>query len=391
MSNLQTRWFKLFKLTPFVGIGIALGAASGAHAAVGSMSISGNWDYSISVQSCPYASPKGSVAFTYQNGNYSWAISGTNLDTDCNVVSYQCNDTANLGAEQITPQQLLGAIDSYCWDIPGGGSWKSATFNSNTQINLTGVNVYDENISIDLTKTGAAATPSDGLWIIDAENNGQSGRGFQIETRNNTLVFTYYGYRTGGQGHWYLAAGGLSNGNFSGTMNQYQGGTALGTAYRPATANGNAGTIGMTFTSSTTGSITLPGEAAKSISKFNFSGSANPTIVPSNGLWIIDAENNGQSGRGFQIEQNRGVLVFTYYGYDAVGQESWYLAAGAMSGNSFTGSMTQYQNGTVLGGSYAPATSSGSPGTVILNFTSPTSGTIQLPGEAAKPISKFTW
>ena len=187
-----------------------------------------------------------------------------------------------------------------------------------------------------LSAQPVAVQPQDGLWVIDAEDNGQSGRGFQVETHNGTTVLTYYGYRAGGHDHWYLAAGALASGSFSAGMTQYQGGTALGATYSPATANGSAGTVTMNFTSTTAGTITLPGESAKSISKFPFSGSGNPVVLPSNGLWVIDAENNGQSGRGFQIEQNAGLLVFTYYGYDAGGQETWYLAAGQMSGNTFT-------------------------------------------------------
>jgi hypothetical protein len=205
------------------------------------------------------------------------------------------------------------------------------------------------------------------------------------------LVFTYYGYRTGGHDHWYLAAGALANSSFNGNMTQYQGGTALGAAYTPAVANGSAGPVTLTFTSATTGSITLPGESAKDVSKFAFSGGGSPGVVPSNGLWVINAENNGQSGRGFQIEQNGGVLVFTYYGYDSSGQETWYLASGFMSGSAFTGTLTEYGGGTVLGSTYAPAAPTGSAGSVSITFATPTSGTINLPGESAKEISKFSW
>jgi hypothetical protein len=127
------------------------------------------------------------------------------------------------------------------------------------------------------------------------------------------------------------------------------------------------------------------------MSKFVFTGSGVPSVVPSDGLWVVNAENNGQPGRGFQIEQHAGLLVFTYYGYDATGQETWYLAAGAMSGSTFTGILTEYGGGTILGGTYSPSTSTGSAGTVTLSFTSSTTGTIALPGESAKAISKFSW
>jgi hypothetical protein len=62
-----------------------------------------------------------------------------------------------------------------------------------------------------------------------------------------------------------------------------------------------------------------------------------------------------------------------------------------MSGNSFTSALTEYGGGTVLGNAFVAATSTGNPGSVSLSFTSSTAGTITLPGEAARTISKFSW
>jgi hypothetical protein len=233
--------------------------------------------------------------------------------------------------------------------------------------------------------------PEDGLWAIDSENTGQSGRGFQVEQRNGTLVFTYYGYASSGSGVWGLSAGSMNGSSYSGALTQYRGGTALGGTYSPATSSGSLGTVSMTFTSETAGTITLPGESAKAISKFNFSGTSSPVVVPMDGLWVVDVENNGQSGRGFQIEQHSGLMVVTYYGYQTDGTGLWTLAAGNLVGSHFTGDMYQYQGGTSLGGSYKPATSSGAVGAVTIDFTSPTTGAITFPGEAAKSISKFVW
>ena len=118
---------------------------------------------------------------------------------------------------------------------------------------------------------------------------------------------------------------------------------------------------------------------------------ADSNVVPVSGLWVINAENNGQAGRGFQVETSNGTLVFTYYGYNPDGHDHWYLAAGTLAGGSFSGDMTQYHNGTALGATYAPASASGSAGTVAMTFTSAIAGNITLPGEAAKSISKFSW
>jgi len=244
-------------------------------------------------------------------------------------------------------------------------------------------------VELDLSAT--SVQPRTGLWAINAENNGQSGRGFQLESHGGTLVLTYFGYAADGEGRWYLASGPLQSGRFEGDLIEYRSGTALGGPYAPASAVGSAGQVAATFATTTTGSLSLPGEPARAIGKFAFGGSTLPEAAPADGLWIIEAEATGESGRGFQIEQNGSDLVFTYYGYGADGGGVWYLAAGPLVGSRYTAAMTAYRGGTVLGSPYHPAMAATTPGEVTLTFGSPVSGTIQLPGEPERPIRKFSW
>jgi hypothetical protein len=116
----------------------------------------------------------------------------------------------------------------------------------------------------------AAVTPTSGLWSINAEVNGQPGRGFTIEVQHGVLVLTIFGYDAAGGDAFYQAAGNYSGGTFSGTLNYYSGGTTFGGAFKSASLAGSAGTVTMTFTDSTHGTITLPGESAKAFSKFNW-------------------------------------------------------------------------------------------------------------------------
>jgi hypothetical protein len=344
-----------------------------------------------------YAGSSGLKAGAISNGQYSEisytaSFSAGTISFARKVSSEAGFDFLQFRIDGIVQNQWSGEVDWSVVSFPLSAGTHTVSWRYAKDPTLSSGNDTAWIDSVSLPGSTASIQPQDGLWAIDAEVNGQNGRGFQIETHNGLTVLTYYGYRAGGHDHWYLATGSLSNGSFSGSMTQYQGGTALGAPYTPATANGSAGTVTMNFTGATTGSITLPGESAKSISKFVVSGgSGSPTVVPNNGLWVIDAELNGQDGRGFQIEQNGGLLVFTYYGYDSTGQETWYLAAGAMSGSSFTSTLTEYGGGTVLGGTYAPATETGSPGQLVISFSGPITGTITLPGESPKTISKFQW
>ncbi len=273
--------------------------------------------------------------------------------------------------------------------VSGVGFWD--TLHGQRGAANNGIEIHPVRSFIANPSSPLAIVPLDGLWVIDNEVTGSSGRGFQLETHSGITVMTYYGYRISGESQWYLAAGPLTNGQFTGLMDCYQGGTAFGATFVSATKATDAGQVSLQFSSATTGTMTLPGEPSQAISKFNFFGGAVPSVSPLNGLWAIDSESNGQPGRGFQIEERGGLLVLTFYGYSASGSASWYLAAGTMSGSTFTGELMGYRGGTVLGRTYAPANPSGGAGTVVVTFTSNAKGTITLPGEPPKAISKFSW
>jgi hypothetical protein len=122
-----------------------------------------------------------------------------------------------------------------------------------------------------------AVTPEAGLWAIDSEVDGRPGRGFQIDVQTGTLVLTFYGYDADGSANWYLSAGAITNDEFTGTLGKYANGTTFGGSHVSASALGSAGTVSLTFFDSTHGRITLPGESAKAISRFDFGSSSGST------------------------------------------------------------------------------------------------------------------
>ena len=205
------------------------------------------------------------------------------------------------------------------------------------------------------------------------------------------MVFTYFGYNADGTAQWYLAAGNFTNGSFSAQMWRYEGGTYLGGPYQPATPIESVGTVSITFSSSTTGTITLPKGQSEGISKYVW-GSA-PTIPspPSDGLWSFNEGNPGDPGRGFEVELEGNVMVFTYFGYNADGTAQWYLAAGSFASGSFSALMYPYEGGTYLGGPYQAAHQIESVGAVSITFSSSTTGTITLPKGPSEGITKFLW
>jgi len=89
--------------------------------------------------------------------------------------------------------------------------------------------------------------------------------------QNGVMVLTFYGYRADGSAQWYLSSGSITSSNkFSGTLDQYVKGTAFGKPYAAALRTDSSDTVNITFTDSTHGQITLPGESTKNISLFTF-------------------------------------------------------------------------------------------------------------------------
>lgn len=117
--------------------------------------------------------------------------------------------------------------------------------------------------------------------------------------------------------------------------------------------------------------------------------SAAPSFTPRAGAWAFDPELNGQPGRGMQIDVQGETLVMTMYGYDSAGRGTFYLTAGQLVDNTFSGDMLFYSDGKTFGGMNRDAVLGGSAGIVTMLFVDGTRGVITLPGEPAKSISKL--
>ena len=117
-----------------------------------------------------------------------------------------------------------------------------------------------------------AILPDSGMWSIGAELNGKPGRGIQIDRQGgSTLILTYFGYRADGSSLFLQAAGTLKDGKqFDGVLTEYRNGRALGGQPRDGEFAQEAGPVRIVFDSSTTATITLPGEAPQRLQRFQF-------------------------------------------------------------------------------------------------------------------------
>jgi hypothetical protein len=97
--------------------------------------------------------------------------------------------------------------------------------------------------------------PIEGMWW----NSSESGSGYAIDVKHGVLVMTIYGYTAAGAPEWYLAFGSLVNNSMTTRLNKFQNGQCISCGYRAPVASGDDGTITVTFTSSSTATLSLPG------------------------------------------------------------------------------------------------------------------------------------
>lgn len=128
----------------------------------------------------------------------------------------------------------------------------------------------------------SAFEPRTGQWW----NPNESGRGFNIDIQEGTMVVAVYTYDTAGNAQWYLAAGPMTNGqrNFTATLDKYRGGQCVTCNYSAASVTGNDGVISVAFTDETSATVTLPGGRTTTIQPINFGYGDSPQALL--GEWI---------------------------------------------------------------------------------------------------------
>lgn len=233
--------------------------------------------------------------------------------------------------------------------------------------------------------------PTTGLWAVDAEQNGQPGRGFTVEQQGGQLVLTVFNYEANGTATFHQAIGAAGGTSFLGQLDYYTGGSAFGGTWKSARLAGNAGQAAISFADANHGTITLPKEAPKAIRKMYWSAAAQVDTDPVAGLWAVDDEVDGQPGRGLTIEKQGDTAVVTVYAYDTAGKARFYQATGPLRNGHFSATLEQYKSGTTFGGSTRPASLDQTAGTIVLDFADATHAKVTLPGETAKNLSKVDW
>jgi hypothetical protein len=228
------------------------------------------------------------------------------------------------------------------------------------------------------------AAPQTGWWFNPAEG----GRGFSIDARGKRLFMAAFHYDANGSATWNFAGGAtsLDGSLFTADFLGASGGQTLTGSYKlPGLAA--VGPITFAFSDASHGTMIWPGgTVAIERQAFVPNGLTAPSQagLPESGWWWNPAE----SGRGFFMEWQNGVVDIAGYMYDAAGKPTWYIAAYAtpnpmlIEGNWWT-----FAGGQAMGGPYKPATrTSDNAGSLRVEFASATTATMTLPDGRRIPL-----
>jgi hypothetical protein len=186
-----------------------------------------------------------------------------------------------------------------------------------------------------LLSVQAFGTPQPGLWWNPAED----GRGYGIDVQGDTMVVTTYAYGNSGQMQWYISAGKITNNGtqFFGTLLKVNNGQCLSCSWTGApTVVGDDGNISISFSSRTTGTLTLPSGRQTAIQRQNFGVGGPPDSLLGDWLYaytigtLTFAERFRYTTKAGATSTGNGIVIDTT-GYGS----AEYQVSGAFAGRVF--------------------------------------------------------
>ena len=150
--------------------------------------------------------------------------------------------------------------------------------------------------------------------------------------------------------------------------------------------------VGMVKMSDATGTAMLTGYTIPGAVAQPGGGAAPLAFTPVTGMWW----NPNESGSGYNIQVQHGVMVVSMFGYAPDGNPLWYLVIGTLAnagggGVAAAGTLDKYRGGQCAACMYQMPTTMGNDGGVTITFTSPTTGMVLLPGGRVTQIQPFAW
>lgn len=229
--------------------------------------------------------------------------------------------------------------------------------------------------------SAAQAAPQTGWYW----NPNESGRGFFVESHDGVTFIGAYAYDPDGHATWYVA-GGLNDDpyNYTGPLYNKSNGETLFGAYAPPGDANIVGTLSVSFSDDTHGTITWPGGTV-AIERQIFGGTDAP-FQPFSGWWW----NPDESGSGYSVELQGNNLFLVGFMYDDGGRPVWYYSAGPMTDpTTYQGDVLQFANGQIMGGPYHPPGLPTKVATLDIEFTATNAATLTFTEPSASVASSL--
>ncbi|MCE3001794.1 MAG: hypothetical protein LW860_03690 [Xanthomonadaceae bacterium] len=233
-----------------------------------------------------------------------------------------------------------------------------------------------------------AVRPETGIWWNPAE----PGRGFALEYGQGFMTFSAYFYADDGRPDWATAAfrydGSVAWGEAP--LNQFRDGQALLAPWREALLAPSPGAVSIRFDSPTRATITWPGGSVPVERVLLEAGTtARPPApgYPEPGLWWNPAE----TGRGYVLDVQGTSVMLLGYLYDDDGRALWFNTIASMPTRfRFEADWYRFADGQTLRGAFRPVRRVEPPvGRVVIDFDTPRSGVLTLPGGRRVPIVRY--
>ena len=232
-------------------------------------------------------------------------------------------------------------------------------------------------------------TPQSGWWT---NPNQPGGRSVLIETNAEGGIFaSMLAFDDTQRSVWYVIDTRNVNGGQVGELQQFVGGQSLNGPYKQGTFLGFFETASFFFTSPTTGTVNLAGQAME-IQRHDIVANGvamGPQAgAPRSGWWWSPQEN----GRGYFLEAQGDNMLFAGLMYDDLGQATWYSASGTMiTPTVFSAQLIQPHGGQTLNGPYTTQSQGFDEGSMTIQFTSDTTATLTIPSGRQIPLLRYTF
>lgn len=114
--------------------------------------------------------------------------------------------------------------------------------------------------------------------------------------------------------------------------------------------------------------------------------SAAGAVTPERGWWW----NPQEPGWGLSIEAQRDAVLIATFIYDETGTPIWYSGTGELDDSTVTAPLLRFDGGQCIGCPYQAPSTTGGPGSVTIEFTSPSTATLTWSGKSIT-IERFNF